>query len=245
MASRRRCARQAAIRRWATASGGAGGLRCACWVAGKPLKHITQVDPGIVSVDLCRLHQAHDDRCALAGQPTAAGQPCLPAHCHRRFIQPMSGMKSRTSIAGTRCFDRRVRRPRSERRATGEVVHAEVEPGVVVAVAGWMFDAASCAHAFSCRSTMMSNTELRPATFCGARRSSTCGSLRRPSFRSAWRAIGKTDVCCQQLLDLQGHALQVRDYARTRHKSPESRRGLRSLVCLSYTARGSSGAPCL
>lgn len=43
-------------------------------------------------------------------------------------------------------FGRRVRRQYSERRATGEVVHVEVEPGVVVVVAGWMLDAAACAN---------------------------------------------------------------------------------------------------
>lgn len=32
----------------------------------------------------------------------------------------------------------------SERRATGELVHVEVGHGVVVAVAGWMLDAAVC-----------------------------------------------------------------------------------------------------
>ena len=41
-------------------------------------------------------------------------------------------------------YGRRVRRQYSEHRATGEVVHVEVEPGVVLVVAAWMLDAASC-----------------------------------------------------------------------------------------------------
>ena len=39
---------------------------------------------------------------------------------------------------------RRVRRFYSERRAGGVVVHIEVSPGVVTAVAAWMLDAATC-----------------------------------------------------------------------------------------------------
>jgi hypothetical protein len=41
-------------------------------------------------------------------------------------------------------YGRRVRRQYSEHRATGEVVHVEVEPGVVLVVAAWMLDAAFC-----------------------------------------------------------------------------------------------------
>ena len=41
-------------------------------------------------------------------------------------------------------YGRRVRRQYSEHRATGDVVHVEVEPGVVLVVAAWMLDAASC-----------------------------------------------------------------------------------------------------
>jgi hypothetical protein len=39
-------------------------------------------------------------------------------------------------------YGRRLRRAYSERRATGELVHVEVSHSVVVAVAGWMLDAA-------------------------------------------------------------------------------------------------------
>jgi hypothetical protein len=38
-----------------------------------------------------------------------------------------------------------VRRQYSEQRATGEVVHVESSPGIVIVVAAWMLDAASCA----------------------------------------------------------------------------------------------------
>jgi len=37
----------------------------------QPRKHVFQIRPRIVTVHLCRLHQAHDDRGALAGQFTA------------------------------------------------------------------------------------------------------------------------------------------------------------------------------
>ena len=42
-------------------------------------------------------------------------------------------------------YGRRLRRQYSERRATGELVHVEVAPGVVLAVAGWMLDPVKCA----------------------------------------------------------------------------------------------------
>ena len=41
-------------------------------------------------------------------------------------------------------YGRRLRRQYSEQRAAGKVVHVEVAPGVVVVVAAWMLDAASC-----------------------------------------------------------------------------------------------------
>ena len=41
-------------------------------------------------------------------------------------------------------FGRRLRRQYGEHRATGDVVYVEVEPGVVLVVAAWMLDAASC-----------------------------------------------------------------------------------------------------
>ena len=42
-------------------------------------------------------------------------------------------------------FGRTVRRFYSEQRASGEVVHIELAPGVVTVVAAWMLDAAACA----------------------------------------------------------------------------------------------------
>ena len=42
-------------------------------------------------------------------------------------------------------YGRRVRRQYVERRASGEVVHVEVAPGVIIVVAAWMLDAAACA----------------------------------------------------------------------------------------------------
>ncbi len=43
-------------------------------------------------------------------------------------------------------FRRRVRRQYSERWATGEVVHVQVAPCIVIVVAAWMLDAVACAH---------------------------------------------------------------------------------------------------
>ena len=43
-------------------------------------------------------------------------------------------------------YGRRVRREYSEQRASGEVVHVEVEPGIVIVVAAWMLNAAACAR---------------------------------------------------------------------------------------------------
>jgi hypothetical protein len=42
-------------------------------------------------------------------------------------------------------YGRRVRRQYGERRAGGEIVHVEVAPGNVLAIAAWMLDAAACA----------------------------------------------------------------------------------------------------
>jgi hypothetical protein len=45
-------------------------------------------------------------------------------------------------------YGRRVRRQYVERRAGGDVVHAEVAPGVVIVVTAWMLDPAACAGEF-------------------------------------------------------------------------------------------------
>ncbi|SCC93405.1 conserved hypothetical protein [Thiomonas sp. X19] len=42
-------------------------------------------------------------------------------------------------------YGRRVRRQYSEQRASGPVVHVEVSAGIVIVMAAWMLDAASCA----------------------------------------------------------------------------------------------------
>ena len=42
-------------------------------------------------------------------------------------------------------YGRRVRRQYVERRASGEIVHVEVAPGIVIVVAAWMLDPAACA----------------------------------------------------------------------------------------------------
>ena len=49
-------------------------------VAGKPLQHVVQVGPRIVSVELDRLHEAQDDRRVQASQVAVAGQPCAAPH---------------------------------------------------------------------------------------------------------------------------------------------------------------------
>lgn len=41
-------------------------------------------------------------------------------------------------------YGRRLRRQYGEQRATGDVVHVEVAPGIVLVVAAWMLDAAAC-----------------------------------------------------------------------------------------------------
>jgi hypothetical protein len=43
-------------------------------------------------------------------------------------------------------YGRRVRRQYSEQRANGEVVHVEVESGIVIVVAAWMLSATACAR---------------------------------------------------------------------------------------------------
>ena len=45
------------------------------------LEHVFQIGPRIVPVELGRLHQAHHDGGALAGQFAAAKKPGLPTHC--------------------------------------------------------------------------------------------------------------------------------------------------------------------
>ena len=41
---------------------------------------------------------------------------------------------------------RRVRQQYREQRANGEVVHVEVQPGIVIVVAAWMLSATACAR---------------------------------------------------------------------------------------------------
>jgi hypothetical protein len=43
-------------------------------------------------------------------------------------------------------YGRGVRQQYREQRANGEVVHVEVEPGIVIVVAAWMLSAAICAR---------------------------------------------------------------------------------------------------
>src|SRR3954469_8011071 len=71
-------------------------------------------------------------------------QPVFPGGRNHAVILPMLGKKLRSITAGTR-YGRRLRPQYVERRAGGEVVHVEVAPGVVIAVAAWMLDPAACA----------------------------------------------------------------------------------------------------
>ena len=50
-------------------------------------EHVAQVLPGVVPIELGRLHQAHDHRCALAGQ-FASGEEFLNAPLINSFLLP-------------------------------------------------------------------------------------------------------------------------------------------------------------
>jgi len=61
----------------------------------------------------------------------------------RSFCPYRAGGRGPLSLARTSW--RRILREYVERRAGGDVVHVEVAPGVVIAVAAWMLDPAACA----------------------------------------------------------------------------------------------------
>ena len=46
----------------------------------EPLKHVLEVDPRGVPIQLGRVQEAHDDRRALTSKFASGEQPCLPAH---------------------------------------------------------------------------------------------------------------------------------------------------------------------
>jgi len=52
-------------------------------VGGEPSEHISEIDPGVMAVQPCRLHEAHDRSGALARKLAAREEPRLPVM--RRF----------------------------------------------------------------------------------------------------------------------------------------------------------------
>ena len=69
----------------------------------KPLENILQVRMRLVAVQTRRVHQTHDGRSSLAGAQAAGEQPVLSSKRNHEVILPMSGKRSKSSTAGTRC----------------------------------------------------------------------------------------------------------------------------------------------
>jgi hypothetical protein len=74
-------------------------------------------------------------------------------------------------------YGRRLQRQYIEHRATGDVVHVQVEPGVVVVVAAWMLDAAACSgmELGEPRASLAALTELHHFLCALGFRPSSCG----------------------------------------------------------------------
>jgi hypothetical protein len=105
-------------------------------------EHVGNVELRIEAVELGAFDHRIYRRGAASPGVGAGEQPVFPTDRNRAVILPMSGKRSRSITAGTHFMG--VGRQYIERRADGEVVHVEVAPGVVIAVAAWMLDSAAC-----------------------------------------------------------------------------------------------------
>ena len=85
------------------------------------------------------------DRCPSDGSAIGPSEEMILApECHHPVILPISAGKSRSITAGTR-YRHRVRQHYTEQYTVGHIVHVEIAPGVVVAIAAWMLDSVACA----------------------------------------------------------------------------------------------------
>ncbi len=66
-------------------------------------QNVLEIGIRVVSAELGRLDQAHDCCGALAGAQAPGEQPVASAHGNYEVILPMSGKRSKSSTAGTRC----------------------------------------------------------------------------------------------------------------------------------------------
>ena len=79
-------------------------LDAAVELRGQPGQNTLEVGPRIMPVELGTLQQAHHHRSALAGQFAAYEEPIFTTDRNHGVILPMSGKRSRSSTAGTRCM---------------------------------------------------------------------------------------------------------------------------------------------
>src|ERR1700751_2091717 len=98
---------------------------------------VAEVGFGIYFIQFCPLLDRHRCRRRQRDSSSARGQsPGHSAHV---------GQEVEVHYRWHALYGRRVRRQYIERRASGEVVHVEVAPGVIIVVAAWMLDVAACA----------------------------------------------------------------------------------------------------
>ena len=64
---------------------------------------ILQIGEGIMSIEFCRLDQAHDGGGALASTQATGKEPVLPSSGQFALILPISGKKLKSIIAGIPC----------------------------------------------------------------------------------------------------------------------------------------------
>jgi hypothetical protein len=68
-----------------------------------PREHVTQISVGLDVIKLAGFDQRTQHGPSMTAAITAREEMILPSESHRPFILPVSGLKSRFIIAGTRC----------------------------------------------------------------------------------------------------------------------------------------------
>lgn len=145
----------------------AAGLVC-----GKSAEDVLQAGIRSAPVHAPRLEQTYDSRGAFAGSlRTARSRARWQSQGHSAHV----GQEVEIYYRWHAQYGLRVRLQCSEQRATSEIVHVAVRPGIVIVivVAAGMLDAASCAGMDLGRSARIDSRACRSASVAVATRAST------------------------------------------------------------------------
>jgi hypothetical protein len=77
-------------------------IDAAVQMRGQSGQHVVKVRVRVVAIDLCRLHEAHDDGSALAGKLTAREQPCFSSERNHSAASTLRGDAGRAPLCGMR-----------------------------------------------------------------------------------------------------------------------------------------------